>query len=72
MTLLTSLLSAIMPILLGYLSDRMGSTAEPKKEKRDGLRAIQKAKTGVEVASAWKRHDDRVARLLLKAKAKRR
>lgn len=66
------MLSAIMPILLSYLSDRMDSTAEPQKEKRDGLKAIQKANTGVQVASVWKRHDDRVSILLRKAKTKSR
>lgn len=66
--LLSTLLSAIIPILLKCLSDMIGQTSK-QKEKRDGLKALNQAKTGVDVATVWKRHDNSIERLLLKAKA---
>lgn len=68
MTLLSGIVSAIIPILLSYLSDRIGAQ-QPEREKRDGLKALSKAKTGVEVASVWKRHDNDLEQLLLEAAA---
>lgn len=70
MTLLSGLVSAIIPILLSYLSDRMGAENQVR-EKRDGLKALSRAKTGIEVASVWKRHDNDIDRLLQKATTKR-
>lgn len=69
--LLTTLLSAIIPILLNYLSGKIGATSE-QKVRRDDLRELNKAQTDIEVASVWKRHDDHISSLLLKARAKRR
>lgn len=69
-TIISTILSAIIPILLKYLSDSMDVNTE-QKESRDDLRAINKAKDGVEVNTVWKRHDNRVEQLLRKAKAKR-
>lgn len=69
-TIISTILSAIIPILLKYLSDSMDVKTE-QKESRDDLRAINKAKDGVEVNTVWKRHDNRVEQLLRKAKAKR-
>lgn len=68
--IISTILSAIIPILLKYLSDSMDVNTE-QKESRDDLRAINKAKDGVEVNTVWKRHDNRVEQLLRKAKAKR-
>lgn len=68
--IISTILSAIIPILLKYLSDSMDVKTE-QKESRDDLRAINKAKDGVEVNTVWKRHDNRVEQLLRKAKAKR-
>ena len=66
--LLSTLLPAIIPILLKCLSDMIGQPRE-QKEKRDDLKALNQAKTGVDVAVVWQRHDNDIERLLLKAKA---
>ena len=70
-TFLSALLSVIIPMILSYLSDKVGANVESHREKRDGLKALNKAKTGVEVASTWKHHDNRIERLLLKARARK-
>jgi len=40
------------------------------EEKQNELKRLYKAKNAKEIAVAWKRHDNNLERLLLKAKAK--
>lgn len=70
MTLLGSLLSALIPILLKTLSDRMETPQN--KEKPNAIKELHRAKDSIGVAVAWKRHDNRLERLLLKAKTRNR
>ena len=69
-TIITSIFSTIIPILLKYLSDRMETPQVEKKQNE--LKRLYKAKNTKEIAVAWKRHDNNLERLLLKAKAKRK
>jgi uncharacterized membrane protein len=69
--LLSTLISVILPVILSYLSDKMGNNVELHKGKRDDLRALHKAKSSVQVASTWKHHDLDIERLLLKAKTRK-
>ena len=69
-TLLGSLLSALIPILLKSISDRIGTPQ--MKEKPNAIKELHRAKDSIGVAVAWKRHDNRLERLLLKAKTRNR
>ena len=58
-------------MLLKVLSDRIGqpSRVEDRRVDRGGLRALNQAKTSVEVATVWESHDLELDKLLREAEA---
>ena len=72
--LLTTILASILPMLLKALSDRIGqpTSVDDRRASRGGLRALNKAKTSVEVATVWESHDLELEQLLQEAQARGR
>lgn len=62
------LLSAIVPILLKFLCDKMSAEQTKPAPKRDYVRPLNEAHTQRDMASVWGAHDKRVRDTLARAK----
>lgn len=64
------LLTTIIPIVLNFICDRMTTSEEPKPKGENDVRRLQKSDDATSVSIAFARHDDKLRKLLLKAKSK--
>lgn len=66
------LLTTIIPIVLDIVCDRITTSEKPKNKGENDVRRLQQSNDALSVASTFASHDDRLRRLLLRAKGSKR